>query len=157
MLFSVHDVDNAESQSGHYPGCKEHAEENARDRGLGLEFEQRRDERARPCACAGERDADEQQQCDGAVLLHLFTLEVSLGLELRDEAVHLRPVPAQPYEHALDEDDNERHGDHVPDDRRRQRQRIIKTEGDGSFFEWFFIYSPSNSWSIVSQFTSYQI
>lgn len=53
-----------------------------------------------------------------------------LGLELRDEAVHLRPVPAQPDKHALDENDYERHGDHVPDDRRRQRQRIIKTEGD---------------------------
>ena len=78
----------------------------------------------------GERDADEQQQCDGPYFCTFFTLEVSLGLELRDEAVHLRPVPAQPYEHALDEDDNERHGDHVPDDRRRQRQRIIKTEGD---------------------------
>ena len=26
-----------------------------------------------------------------------------------------------------------------------------------SFFEWIFIYSPSNLWSIVSQFTSYQI
>lgn len=25
------------------------------------------------------------------------------------------------------------------------------------FFEWIFIYSPSNLWSIVSQFTSYQI
>ena len=123
-------MDNAKGDERHDRRRGEHA---ANDRRHGFSHRQphqRRNERARPGAGAGQRDGDKQEKPDLAVLHDHFAFQMRPLLYLRDKTVQrLYPIP-QKSENIFDKQDNERCGKQISRHRRQQRQRIIQPDRD---------------------------